>query len=171
MLSRATPPSTLKGCVGTLPEGYICNVPLPRVSILQSTSSETRHQVHTIPDYYKGTYVVPMYNSPRSIVERASFKTDKSKWGHFSFGGKVLMDKKSPPLFLGQFLFRPIIFFVFVFSFSLFQQIGSENAVEGSWRDQFGQFSQKSTLRYVNTITNNLLRWSFTTYNVTINIL
>jgi hypothetical protein len=61
------------------------------------------------------------------------FKTDKSKRGHFSFGGKVLMDEKSPPLFLGQFSFRPIIFFVFVFSFSLFQWIGSENAVEESW--------------------------------------
>ncbi len=43
------------------------------------------------------------------------------------------MDEKSPPLFLGQFSFQPIIFFVFVFSFSLFQRIGSENAVEGSW--------------------------------------
>jgi hypothetical protein len=36
-------------------------------------SSETRHQVHTIPDYYKGTYIVPTYISPRSIVERAAF--------------------------------------------------------------------------------------------------
>ncbi len=59
--------------VGTLPEGYIRNAPLPRVPILQSTSSETRPQVHTIPDYYKGTYVVPTYISPRSIVERAAF--------------------------------------------------------------------------------------------------
>jgi hypothetical protein len=59
--------------VGTLPEGYILNVPLPRVPILQSTSSETRHQVHVLPDYYKGTYVVPTYNSPRSIIERAAF--------------------------------------------------------------------------------------------------
>jgi hypothetical protein len=53
--------------------GYIRNAPLPRVPILQSTSSETRHQVNTIPDYYKGTYVVPTYNSPRRIVERAAF--------------------------------------------------------------------------------------------------
>jgi hypothetical protein len=49
------------------------NVLPPRVPILQSTSSETRHQVHTLPNYYKGTYVVPTYNSPRSIVERAAF--------------------------------------------------------------------------------------------------
>ncbi len=59
--------------VGTLLEGYIRNVPLPRVLILQSTSSDTRRQVHTIPDYYEGTYIVPVYNSPRSIVERATF--------------------------------------------------------------------------------------------------
>jgi hypothetical protein len=55
----------------------------------------------------------------------------QSKTRRFSFGGKVLMDKKAPPLFLGQFSFRSIIFFVFVFSFSLFQQIGPENTVEG----------------------------------------
>jgi hypothetical protein len=73
VLPQAAPPSTLKGCVGTLPKGYIHNVHLPRVLILQSTSSDTRHQVHTIPDYYKGTYIVPTYNSPRSIVERAAF--------------------------------------------------------------------------------------------------
>jgi hypothetical protein len=58
--------------VGTLPKGYMRNVPIPRVPILQSTSSETRHQVHLIPDYYEGTYVVPTYNSPRSIFERAA---------------------------------------------------------------------------------------------------
>jgi hypothetical protein len=29
VLPRATRPSSLKGCVGTLPEGYIRNVPLP----------------------------------------------------------------------------------------------------------------------------------------------
>ncbi len=29
VLPRATRPSTLKGCVGTLPKGYIRNVPLP----------------------------------------------------------------------------------------------------------------------------------------------
>ncbi len=59
--------------VGTLTKGYIRNVPLPRVPVIQSTSSEPRHQVRRIPDYYKGTYVVPMYNSPRSIVEREAF--------------------------------------------------------------------------------------------------
>ncbi len=40
--------------------------------------------------------------------------------------------KKIASTFLGQFSFRPIIFFVFVFSFSLFQWIWSENAVGGA---------------------------------------
>ncbi len=35
---RVTRPRTLKGCVGTLLQGYLCNVPLPRV-LLQSTQS------------------------------------------------------------------------------------------------------------------------------------
>jgi hypothetical protein len=43
------------------------------------------------------------------------------------------MDKNLPPFILGQFSFQPIIFFVFVFSFSLFQQIVLENAVGESW--------------------------------------
>ncbi len=50
-----------------------------------------------------------------------------------SFGGKVLMDDKSPPLFFWSILILTHIFFVFVFSFSLFQWIGPENAAEGSW--------------------------------------
>ena len=38
-LPRADKPSTLKGCVGTLKDGYIRNVPLPRVPRIQSTST------------------------------------------------------------------------------------------------------------------------------------
>jgi hypothetical protein len=57
--------------VGTLPQGYIRNVPLPRVPREQSAKS--RLQVTTIPDYYEAPYVVPMYISPRSIVESAAY--------------------------------------------------------------------------------------------------
>jgi hypothetical protein len=35
VLPWAIKPSTLKGCVGTLPKGYVCIVPLPRVPIRQ----------------------------------------------------------------------------------------------------------------------------------------
>jgi hypothetical protein len=37
-LPRATRPSTLKGCVGTLEGGYIRNVPLSRIPLRQTTS-------------------------------------------------------------------------------------------------------------------------------------
>jgi hypothetical protein len=38
VLPRATRPSTLKGCVGTLKDGYVRNVPLPRVPLEQRAS-------------------------------------------------------------------------------------------------------------------------------------
>jgi hypothetical protein len=44
-------------------------------------------------------------------------KTDKSKRYLFSFGRKLLTDKKMPPLFLGPFSIQPIIFFVFCLFF------------------------------------------------------
>jgi hypothetical protein len=69
----------------------------------------------------------------RSMSTLMLVKTDKYKRRIVGFGGKVLTDKKLPPLFLGQFYFQSIIFFVFVFSFSLFQRIQSENAVGGGW--------------------------------------
>ncbi len=40
-LQRALRPSALKGCVGTLEGGYVHNVPLPRVSLVQSASHMT----------------------------------------------------------------------------------------------------------------------------------
>jgi hypothetical protein len=60
-------------------------------------------------------------------------KNGKSKRKGICFGRKVLMDEKSPPYILDQFSFQPIIFFVFVFSFTLFQQIWSDNTVGGGW--------------------------------------
>ena len=40
-LPRAQRPSTLKGCVGTLQDGYIRNVPLPRVVPRDQSASPT----------------------------------------------------------------------------------------------------------------------------------
>jgi hypothetical protein len=51
VLPRAARPSTLKGCVGNLPEGYIRNVPLPQVPRDQSTFQSRVPPVHTIPVY------------------------------------------------------------------------------------------------------------------------
>ncbi len=56
--------------VGTLPKGYIHNVPLPRVPLRQSAQS---CQVYTIPDYYDAPYVVPMYDTPCSLVESVAY--------------------------------------------------------------------------------------------------
>jgi hypothetical protein len=57
------------GGVGTLPQGYIHNVPLPRVPLRQSPMS----QIHTIPDYYNLPYIVPTYATPCSIVENTAY--------------------------------------------------------------------------------------------------
>jgi hypothetical protein len=48
----------------------------------------------------------------------------------YQFWREGVDEQKNASTFLGQLSFRPIIFFVFVFSFSLF--IGLENAVEGN---------------------------------------
>jgi hypothetical protein len=64
------PSSSGNSVVGTLPEGYVRNVPLPRVPVRQSTPP---HQVHTILDYYEVLYGVPTYDTPCSIVESAAY--------------------------------------------------------------------------------------------------
>jgi hypothetical protein len=79
VLPRATRPSTLKGCVGNLPEGYICNVPLPRVPRDQSTFQSRVPPVHTIPGYYEDMYVIPTYNSTGRIGERVAW-ANSSRW-------------------------------------------------------------------------------------------
>ncbi len=45
-LPREVRPSTLKGCVGTLKDGYIQRVPLPRVPRVQSTSPVACARIH-----------------------------------------------------------------------------------------------------------------------------
>ncbi len=70
VLPRASRPSSLKGCVGTLPEGYVRNVPLPRVPVSQRAKS---HQVHKIPNYYEDSYVGPAYDTTRRLIESAAY--------------------------------------------------------------------------------------------------
>jgi hypothetical protein len=70
VLPWATRPSSLKGCVGTLPKGYVHNVPLLRVPVSQKAKS---HQVHKIPEYYKELCIVPTYDTTRRVVERAAY--------------------------------------------------------------------------------------------------
>jgi hypothetical protein len=73
MLPNKDPPegrTTAIVAIGTLLEGYVRNVPLPRVPLQQSTSTLVRH---TIPDYYEFPYGVPMHTFPCSIVESAAY--------------------------------------------------------------------------------------------------
>ncbi len=70
VLPRASKPSSLKGCVGTLPEGYVRNIPLPRVPKIQRARS---HQVTKIPDYYKDSYAVPKYDITRKLVGSSAY--------------------------------------------------------------------------------------------------
>ncbi len=65
--------------------------------------------------------------------------------------------QKISSIFLGPFLIQPIILFLFVLIFLLSEWIWSENAVGGSWACQFCPFLTKNSVRYCNTITNNLL--------------
>ncbi len=59
--------------------------------------------------------------------------------------------------FLGPFLIQPIILFLFVLIFLLSEWIWSENAVGGSLACQICPLLAKNSVRYYNTITNNLL--------------
>jgi hypothetical protein len=71
VLPRAVRPSTLKGCVGTLPKGCVRNIPLPGVPLRQNTRTQIRHP---IPEYYEFLYGVPLHTSPRSIVESTAYE-------------------------------------------------------------------------------------------------
>ncbi len=72
-LPRAIQQSTLKGCVGTLKDGYVSNIPLPRVQQIQSTNDYTKttqSQVdayeytsgkgNPLPDYLPVSSWIPM---------------------------------------------------------------------------------------------------------------
>ena len=66
------------------------------------------------------------------------------------------MYKKCLNFLWGQFSLQPIIFFLFVLTFSLLQQIWLENAVGGSLAG-YCQLLAKTPLRYLSIVTNNLL--------------
>jgi hypothetical protein len=60
VLPRAERPSTLKGCVGTLKDGYICKVPLPQAPWIQHTSHMTMVAHDTC--YLAQVPRIPMWN-------------------------------------------------------------------------------------------------------------
>ena len=73
-LSCAHTPSTLKGYVGTLKDGYIRNVPLPWVPRIQSASPMTSHETITpnvgisLPGYLPVTSWIPTLPKIGSIL-------------------------------------------------------------------------------------------------------
>jgi hypothetical protein len=80
-------------------------------------------------------------------VGGAGDKNDRSKRGHFSFGGKVLTDKKSPPIFLRS-MFIPTHYFLCFFLFFLSVPTGwVRKRCERKLGGQFGQFITKSPLQ------------------------
>jgi hypothetical protein len=54
-LPRACKPSTLKGCVGALPDGYICMNPLPQVPTKESVPPSGKH----LPAYLGIPVLIP----------------------------------------------------------------------------------------------------------------
>jgi hypothetical protein len=81
-LPRATWQSTLKGCVGTLKDGYVRNIPLPRVPQIQSAkliAPSIRNLAGTtpsrcipvgtpLPDYLPVSSWIPMLPKLGSIL-------------------------------------------------------------------------------------------------------
>jgi hypothetical protein len=66
ILPRALRPSALKGCVGTLKDGYLHKVPLPRVSHGQSTipvAATVTFPVHPKDASYLPDPRIPLYNN------------------------------------------------------------------------------------------------------------
>ena len=61
VLPRALKPSTLKGCVGTLKDGYLRKVPLPRAPLRQSPALAAVAYDSPIPDRQIAT-LVPVYS-------------------------------------------------------------------------------------------------------------
>ena len=67
-LPRAIRPSTLKGCVGTLKDGYIRNVPLPRVPQRQSAKQIAPKTGIPIPGYLPVPSWIPTLPKLGSIL-------------------------------------------------------------------------------------------------------
>jgi hypothetical protein len=64
VLPPALKPSTLKGCVGTLKDGYLRKVPLPRAPLRQSPELVTASAVSHVPlvTYYSQVPRVPTWS-------------------------------------------------------------------------------------------------------------
>jgi hypothetical protein len=69
-LPRAVRPSTLKGCVGTLEDGYVRKVPLPRVPRIQSASLVVSAMIHKNPAHtgYLPIARIPVWSNSLGLL-------------------------------------------------------------------------------------------------------
>ncbi len=67
VLPQAVRPSALKGCVGSLKDGYVCNVPLPRAPRIQSASHVT-NQPYADTCYSQESHVPTWSDLVRSLA-------------------------------------------------------------------------------------------------------
>ncbi len=78
-LPRAGKPSTLKGCVGILPDGYVCTNPLPQIPTKQSTSTPATTSKDSLTGYFGISIVIPTL---RSLIGPAMSKV-RTPWLSF----------------------------------------------------------------------------------------
>jgi hypothetical protein len=90
--------SALKGCVGTLNDGYACNVPFPRAPRIQSASHVTCY-IAVTPD---GS--TPLHSTPLTYVPAAPRIQSAS---HVTCYGAVTCDG-SPPLHSTPLTYEPM---------------------------------------------------------------
>jgi hypothetical protein len=94
-LPRAQKPSALKGCVGTLNDGYVCKVPLPRAPQIQSASHVACHGALKC-DGSNSLHSTPRVNSTllHSNCIRAAPRIQSTS--HVTCYGAVMHDGSTP---------------------------------------------------------------------------
>jgi hypothetical protein len=78
VLPQAKWPSTLKGCVGTLNDGYIHKVPLPQAPLIQHTSQSLVETAQNVPVHF---------GSKVRHVSQTLFEKTQNVPVHFDHGG------------------------------------------------------------------------------------
>jgi hypothetical protein len=91
VLTTAERPSTLKGCVGTLKDGHVRNVPLPKAQRIQSTSHVTSHGAITC-DGSTPLNSTPRVNSTPLHSTRVGAASRIRSGGHVTSHGPITCD-------------------------------------------------------------------------------
>jgi hypothetical protein len=94
-LPRAQKPSAMKGCVGTLEDGYVHNVPLPRAPRIQSKSHVTCHGA-VMRDGSTPLHSTPQVNSTPCHSTRVQADPRIQSASHVPCHGAVTHDGSTP---------------------------------------------------------------------------